>query len=165
MSWAGGAERTNTKYRSLKLQWFRPLIELGGTWISMQYHDYAKDKVNRFREETKLPIFHQDAAQEKNYDHTLAALAACDLTISACNTVIHTCGAAGLPCWVLVPKRRAWRYPKDEHFPWYGDHIRMIHQIKDGDWDEVIVRAKAQLGEWLAARAGNQTHPTLQATP
>ena len=147
MSWTGGAPKTNTLYRALKLGWFKPLVECGGTWLSVQYHDFAQDKVNRFREETKLPIFHLSAAQEKDYDHTLAALAACDLTISACNTVIHTCGAAGLPCWVLVPQRRAWRYPREEFFPWYGDHIRQFHQEKDGDWDEIIGRIAAELKE------------------
>lgn len=147
-SWAGGAQKTNTGYRSLKLSWLKPLIELGGTWISVQYHPWAKEKVDKFRESTGLPVYHLDAAQEFDYDETLAALAACDLTISACNTVIHTCGAAGLDCWVLVPKKRAWRYPKGDSIPWYGDHIRQIHQGTD-KWETVIDRVKEELKEWL----------------
>lgn len=145
VTWSGGAPKTNTQYRSLKLSQLKPLIESGGTWISVQYHDWAKGKVDKFREENKLPLFHTDAAQNHDYDHTLAALAACDLTISACNTVIHTCGAAGVSCWVMVPQKRAWRYPKGEFFPWYGDHIRMFHQEKDGDWDSLIARIKEEL--------------------
>ena len=138
LSWAGGAPKTNTKYRTLKLNWFKELIGQDGTWFSMQYHPWAKDKVERFREDTGLPLHHLDAAQETEYDHTLAALAAADLTISGCNTVIHTCGAAGLPCWVMVPTRRAWRYPSGPTFPWYGDHMKQFHQSTDNDWDTVI---------------------------
>ena len=152
MSWAGGAPKTNTKYRTLKLNWLKGLIEQGGTWFSMQYHDWAKEKVERFREETGLPLFHLDAAQETDYDHTLAALEAADLTISGCNTVIHTCGAAGYDCWVMVPTRRAWRYPSGSAFPWYGDHMHQFHQVEDGDWESVIkevtVHFQAKLHEW-----------------
>jgi len=150
-SWAGGVTKTNTQYRSLKLNWFKPLIEMGGTWFSLQYHDWAKDKVERFREETNLPVWHMDAAQEFDYDHTLAALAACDLVLSANNSVVHTAGAAGVPCWVLTPSKRAWRYPKGEQFPWYGDHMRQFHQEKDGDWDGVLETVKKELSLWTPA--------------
>ena len=153
LAWAGGAPKTNTQYRTLKLSWFKMLIESGGTWISMQYHPWAKEKADKFREDNSLPLFHCDAAQEHDYDHTLAALAACDLTVSACNSVIHTCGAAGLPCWVLVPTRRAWRYPSGDYFPWYGDHIKMYHQSTDGDWNEVLKRVKYDLIQWLPKEA------------
>jgi len=144
-TWKGGALKTNTKYRTMKLRDFRPLIEMGGTWISMQYHDEAKGKVERFREETGLPVFHCDGAQQSDYDHTLSALAAVDYTITVCNSVVHTCGAAGLPCTVLVPKKRAWRYPKGEHFPWYGDHIRQEHQEKDMDWSAPLENTRKYL--------------------
>lgn len=144
-SWMGGAVKTNTKYRSLKLGWFRDLIESGGTWISMQYHEEAPAKVERFRKDTGLPVFHCRAAQEKNYDHTLAALAAADHTITACNSIVHTCGAAGLSGWVLVPKRRAWRYPSGPFFPWYGDHVRMFHQHVDLEWEGVLSEVKEAL--------------------
>lgn len=142
LSWKGGALKTNTKYRSLKLGWFKDAIkELGGTWISVQYHDDAKEDVQRFRDDSSLPIFHCDGAQAFDYDHTLSILAAVDHTITACNSVVHTAGGAGLPCTVLVPRRRAWRYPKQEFFPWYGDHIRMVHQTFDEDWETPIKAA------------------------
>lgn len=146
-SWQGGAVKTNTKYRSLKLGWFKDLIASGGTWISMQYHPEAVGKVERFRAETGLPVFHCGAAQETNYDHTLSALAAADHTITACNSIVHTCGGAGLSCWVLVPKRRAWRYPAGQSFPWYGDHIRMFHQHADLDWTGVMNEVREALNE------------------
>tara|TARA_R100000008_G_scaffold45006_1_gene26324 strand:+ start:15387 stop:16853 length:1467 start_codon:yes stop_codon:yes gene_type:complete len=139
LSWKGGALKTNTQYRSMKLGWFENVIKrAGGTWISMQYHEDAKEKVERMREQTGLPIFHCDAAQEMDYDHTLSALAALDHTITCCNTVVHTCGAAGLKCTVLVPKKRAWRYPAGPYFPWYSDDIVMFHQTTDQEWKEVL---------------------------
>ena len=139
LSWKGGALKTNTSYRSLKLGWFEDVIrKAGGTWISMQYHEDAKEKVERFRKTTNLPIFHCDAAQETDYDHTLAALAAVDHTISCCNTVVHTCGAAGLRCTVFVPKKRAWRYPAGPYFPWYSDSLVMLHQTQDQEWKDTI---------------------------
>lgn len=142
LSWKGGALKTNTKYRSLKLGWFKEAMkEIGGTWISVQYHQDAKDDVDRFRDETGLQVYHCDGSQAFDYDQTLAALAAADHTITACNSVVHTCGAAGLPATVLVPRRRAWRYPKSETFPWYGDHIRMVHQENDDDWETPIKAA------------------------
>jgi tetratricopeptide (TPR) repeat protein len=146
-TWAGGAPKTNTKYRTLKLSWLGPLIREGGTWLSMQYHSWAKTKVDKFRNETFLPIYHCAAAQEENYDHTLAALAASDFCVTACNSVVHTCGGGGIPCVVLVPKQRAWRYPAGDHFPWYGEHIAMLHQTENGDWAEVIERLRISLRE------------------
>ena len=139
-TWKGGAVKTNTKYRSLKLANFRPLIETGGTWISMQYSPEAAEKIGRFG-----IAHHCSAAQEYDYDHTLAALAAADHTVTVCNSVVHTCGAAGLSCWVMVPKRRAWRYPAGPYFPWYGDHIKMFHQHADLDWSGVIEEIREAL--------------------
>ena len=139
LSWKGGALKTNTSYRSLKLGWFKDVIkQAGGTWISMQYHEDAKEKVERFREETGLPIYHCDGVQEMDYDHTLAALAAVDKTFTCCNTVVHTCGAAGLPCTVFVPRKRAWRYPAGPYFPWYSDNVMMLHQTEHQNWQDVI---------------------------
>ncbi len=139
-AWKGGAPKTNTKYRSVKLGSFRPLIESGGTWISLQYHEEAAGKVERFRGDTNLPVYHCAGAQERDYDHTIAAVCAADHVVTVCNSLVHTCGALGVPCSVAVPKRRAWRYPRGEHFPWYGDHIVQFHQEADGDFDSVFAR-------------------------
>jgi hypothetical protein len=123
----------------LKLGWFKDVIkQAGGTWISMQYHEDAKEKVERFRKETGLPIYHCDGVQEMDYDYTLAALAAVDKTFTCCNTVVHTCGAAGLPCTVFVPRKRAWRYPAGPYFPWYSDNVMMLHQTEHQNWQDVI---------------------------
>jgi tetratricopeptide (TPR) repeat protein len=158
-SWTGGAPKTNTKYRSIKLGQFIPFIELGGTWISLQYQkDFAEAKVNSTRERTKLPIFQHPAAYETDFDHMLAALAAADLNLTANQSNVHLAGAANLPCWVLTPRRCAWRYNGYNgditRFPWYGDNVKQYKQLdsENDQWDGVIERVTKDLQVWLDKR-------------
>lgn len=148
-AWAGGAPRTNTAYRSLKLGWFKDLIAMGGEWVSFQYNDWAADKVARMNEETGLDVRHW--GDTENYDDTLTELATCELVITACNSVAHTCGAAGIPCWVLVPRKRAWRYPAGASSPFYSDSFQQIHQAGD-DWSGVMSELRDRLAVWLGER-------------
>jgi hypothetical protein len=159
LSWMGGARKTNTKYRSLKLGWFKEMIkQVGGTWISLQYHQEAKEKVERFRAETGLTIRHCDGAQKKPYIETLAALSALDYCVTAANSVVHTLGAAGLPGAVLVPKKKAWRYVSGPHLPWYHDNLFQIHQKEHGDWSATLVECV----EHLKRRLNGHTLQTMQ---
>lgn len=148
-SWAGGAQKTNTAYRSLKLGWFAELMATGGEWVSFQYNDWAPEKIARFKEEhPTLNVRH--FGDTENYDDTLKEMATCELVITACNSIAHTCGAAGIPCWVLVPQRRAWRYPLGESSPFYSDAFVQIHQL--GDWRATLAEVKTRLEVWHATR-------------
>ena len=70
----------------------------------------------------------------------------CDLIISICQTAVHMAGSMGVPCWVLVPDARAWRYVNPEHpdeMPWYKS-VRMINQ-NGRPWEEIVAQTRQQL--------------------
>lgn len=162
-SWYGGAPKTATEYRSLKLSQVMPLVDMGGTWISLQYHEWARDKIEKHRADTGRDVHHwDDAVRAEDYDESIALAAACDLVITVCTTMVHVCGAAGIPVWTLVPYKAAWRYPGAVHFPWYGDHAEMYHQPKEDDWASVLETVKTELEMWLEDR-NYRSRPELTA--
>ena len=148
-SWFGGVRKTHGHQRSIKLGWMQDIVKSGGTWVSLQYNDWAKDKIARFNAEHNTRVIHIE--DQKDYDHTTAAIAACDHVVTVCNTVAHTAGALGKSCWVLVPKAKAWRYPSGDHFPWYSDNVEMIHQKTT--WDALLLEVKERIKEWIDSQS------------
>ena len=124
---------------------FLPLIETGGTFVSLQYTSDAAGKIERFAEDTGHHIHHwpevveshdgPDKATRKaypgnNYDHTAALVTALDLCIIPNTAVAHLCGALGEECWTLTPKAPAWRYGlTGTEMPMYG---LWVQQYREG---------------------------------
>lgn len=148
-SWFGGVRKTHGHQRSIKLGWMQDIIKAGGTWVSLQYNDWAADKIKRFNAEHRTNVIH--VHDQADYDHMTAAIAACDHVITVCNTVAHTAGALGTSCWVMVPKTKAWRYPSGERFPWYGDHITMKHQKTT--WEALLDQLEGDTRQWLLSQS------------
>jgi ADP-heptose:LPS heptosyltransferase len=61
------------------------------------------------------------------YSDTAKIVKSCDLVISVCTSVIHLAGALGVPCWVMVPNKPAWRYGVSGKMPWYSS-VRLYRQ-------------------------------------
>ena len=76
-----------------------------------------------------------------DYDETAALVSSLDLVITACQSVLHLCGALGVPCWVLTPSKPDWRLGLErDHMAWYGDWVRLYRQKEGEDWGPVIER-------------------------
>jgi ADP-heptose:LPS heptosyltransferase len=80
-------------------------------------------------------------------EETAALIAALDVVITVCSSVVHLAGALGKPTWVLVPTCPEWRYlHSGETMPWYPS-VRLFRQSSPGDW----LRPLAAIQKTLAA--------------
>lgn len=148
IGWQAGTKHTRSDFRSMKLKQFIPLIEQGGTFISLQYTEESGAKCDRFFNETGFRVHHwpeviESGPREKrnsgyDFDHTVALIAALDLCVLPNTTAVHVCGAIGKECWTLTPKAAAWRYQlKGRQMPMYGPWVR---QFRGDDSFEQIIK-------------------------
>lgn len=73
-----------------------------------------------------------------NFEDTAAALANCDLLLTADSSVAHLAGAMGLPTWLALSHVPEWRWGLDgRHTPWYSS-VRLFRQPRPGAWDAVV---------------------------
>lgn len=79
---------------------------------------------------------------------------AVDLVVAVDTMGAHLAGALGVPVWALLPHAADWRWMEDrDDSPWYPT-MRLFRQARPGEWDEVVTRVAAALGE-MARAAGN----------
>jgi len=62
-----------------------------------------------------------------DYSDTAKIVKSCDLIISVCTSVVHLAGALGVPTWVMVPSKPAWRYGVEGRMVWYKS-VRLYRQ-------------------------------------
>lgn len=94
-----------------------------------------------------------------NFRDTAAALANCDLLLSADSSVVHLAGAMGLPTWMALSYVPEWRWGLNgEHTPWYAS-VRLFRQPKAGDWAGVVAAMAAALRQ--GPPAGVSLHPRM----
>ena len=158
ISWAGGTLPTRADLRSLSMSQIHPLLaefQDRINWVSLQY-DPAEQMgfygplVAGFTKDTGVNLAH-DSTLINDLDICYPALLpACDLVISVNTSVVHACGAFGVPCWALTPWRAAWRYQLEgNHMPWYGGHVEVMRQDETESWTPVLNRVKQYLSDWL----------------
>jgi hypothetical protein len=157
IAWRGGTAPTRADLRSIPLPQWRPVLDRGATFVSVQYTASAAD------EALAQGVTHWQAAID-DLDEQAALLSACDLVISVCQTTVHLAGALGVPCWCLTPARPAWRYGvRGETLPWYPS-VRLFRQERSAEalaqpWAAVMGQVAAALSDFMAARgadAGSQ---------
>src|SRR5215470_7821198 len=137
VSWRGGTAQTRARLRSIPLAEFQPLLELPETaLVSLQYGEVAHDLAAldpAFR--ARIAHFPEAIA---NYDESAALVAALDLIITVCTSIVHLTGALGRPVWVLAPSVPEWRYCfSGPTLPWYPS-ARLFRQARGQSWPEVI---------------------------
>ena len=84
-----------------------------------------------------------------DYYETAKLVKSCDLVISICTSVIHLAGALGVPCWIMVPNKPAWRYGVSGRMPWYKS-VRLYRQTDS--WIPVVDRIGDDLAQLLDIR-------------
>ena len=73
-----------------------------------------------------------------DFRDTAAALANCDLLLSADSSVVHLAGALGLPTWVALSWVPEWRWGLEgTTTPWYRS-ARLFRQPRRDDWGSVV---------------------------
>ena len=146
IAWKGGIQATQAHLRSMELPEMAPLFK-AGTYFDLSYHDSAREvaqwNIDNPTQVIKPPI------NVKNYDNTIAFIAAMDEVVTVTTTVAHVCGAMGKKAHVIVPAVPQWRYAY--HFEdgkemlWYPPGSVHLHRQKPGEtgWGPVIKRVAA----------------------
>lgn len=142
--WAGSPEHRNDRNRSLALDRLAPLGRVANTrFFSLQKGAGAGQAANP---PTGLELV--DLGPEiGNFADTAAILQHLDLVVTVDTSVAHLAGALGRPVWVLLPFFPDWRWLHGTNVsPWYPS-MRLFRQEHPRDWDPVITRVAAALGE------------------
>lgn len=147
----GGVMQTARQYRTLKILDADYLF--GNTdclFVSLDYDDmfgfanYVTEKhgESRYRWFTSI-------VQHWDFNHTAALVAACDLTVTVCQSVAHLSAAMGRPTRVLTPQRCAWRYarmPDPEQWFFYPDPaVKLYRQDDPESWKGPLDRVIADI--------------------
>lgn len=155
VSWKGGIQATQTHLRSIKLEDLRPVLNMKGSFIDLSYMDNQLEIARwNIDNESQVIVPPVDA---KNYDDTIALLAALDEVITVTTSIVHVCGAIGRTAQVLVPQVAQWRYAyrfgDGTHMVWYPDSVKLYRQLPgENGWDMAINRvAKAMQKEMRKA--------------
>lgn len=155
ISWrGGGAKLGRVQKRSVPLAWWKPLFEIPEIeFVSLQYgtgKEEELDLVHGLGYKIKRMDEYADA---KDYYETARLAKSCDLVISVCTSLVHLCGALGVPCWVMTPTYPAWRYQNKGRMPWYRS-VR-LYRSPDPDqlaWHGVIAKMADDLTELMDTR-------------
>lgn len=142
IAWKGGTIKTSGKERTLSLEDFKPILAVQGVeFVSVQYGDDSECEAYAIK-----PLV------AKDFDAIQGRIEQCDLVITVCQTAVHQAGGLGVPCWVLTPRKAAWRYC-GETMPWYPS-VEMFRQSpEETDWHYIIQNVANALRERYAKAA------------
>ena len=148
----GGVMQTARGYRTLRVPDIEKLFESTDcVFVSLDYDDmtamamhvHEKYGPDRF-------LWYPAIIQHWEYDHTAALIAACDMTVTVCQSAAHLSAGMGKPTRVLTPKRCAWRYAllKDEPETWFfypDPAIKLYRQDDPQSWSGPLERVIADI--------------------
>lgn len=148
----GGVLQTARQYRTIRMSDIERLFkETDAVFVSVDYDDmsdFAIEVQDKFGEGR----FHwyPSIVQHFEYDHTAALLAACDMTVTVCQSVFHLSAGMGLKTRCLTPKRCAWRYAPIPGEPelsyWYpSPDVKLYRQDSENGWGSALDRVIADI--------------------
>lgn len=150
LAWKGGIPQTNNVSRSIELKDLAPVIQAGGTIISLAYQEVGKE-VATWNIDHAEQIVYPNIDNDGDYDWTMALIAELDHVVTVTTTAAHVCGAMGKRAYVLVNQALQWRYIYGgDHLMWYPDSLTLYRQ-KPGEkgWDHAIARLTADYRRWV----------------
>jgi hypothetical protein len=140
LHWQGNPKFERKLYsqgRSMPFEAWLGLAGIGGLeFLSIQKGTGSE----QLRTDAGLPFVAGQDAFDASFDFrdTAAALANCDLLLSADSSVVHLAGAMGLPTWVALNWVPEWRWGLEGNTtPWYAS-TRLFRQPRRGDWASVV---------------------------
>lgn len=151
--WAGNQTFTNDRYRyrSIRLEQFRPLFALRSYQFYSLQHGEARSELGGLKgcvQELALPA--SDMAE------TAAQIELLDLVISVDTSVAHVAASLGVPTFILLPYCSDWRwFQEGERSPWYPA-VRLFRQTLPGEWASVIEEVRSSLSGLLPALPDTQ---------
>jgi tetratricopeptide (TPR) repeat protein len=146
IAWIGGLVATGKEWRSTQLSQWEGMIQQGGSFVDLSYHD-SRPEIK----ESGVPIFHPEINQQ-DYDDTLALLAELDLVVCVPTTAMHAAGAINKETWVLVPHWTPWEFGKTrDDMIWYPKGTVKLFRTDSPDFSNTIQRMSDAYGEFLAS--------------
>jgi hypothetical protein len=146
--WAGSADHTGDRLRSIPAKALLPLLQLR----NLEFYSLQLGPPAAATTALAAAGLIDLTAHISDFADTAALLAELDLIISVDTAVAHLAGAMARPVWTLLPLQSEWRWgPAGEATPWYPT-MRLFRQPAWGDWGAVVQRVAAELR-------------TVQATP
>ena len=123
--------------RVAPLELFFPMAEIPNTRIISLQLGGGPQILN-----TGAESFIFDAMRRvETFAHTAAIIKSLDLVIAVDSSVAHLAGAMGVPCVVLSPFTRCWRWwDEDSGDPWYS-RMWISSQHEFGNWGIAVTRA------------------------
>jgi hypothetical protein len=147
ISWTGGQRAGRVVTRTVPLSWWRSILDNTDVeFVSLQYTDCAAEIDLMEKQGYSIKQYPEITEKEGDYYNTARIVQSCDLVISVCTSVIHLAGALGVPCWVMVPSKPAWRYGVSGGMRWYRS-VRLYRQQES--WIPVVERVGFDLSELL----------------
>lgn len=151
ISWTGGQKAGRVQTRSVPLPWWVSILNNDCEFVSLQYTDCDAELEVMEKQGYKIKTLPEVKAED--YYETAKLVMSCDLIISVCTSVVHLAGALGVPCWVMVPSRPAWRYGVSGPMPWYRS-VRLYRQ-RDS-WMPVVEKVGYDLSELVNGAASTR---------
>lgn len=146
LSWRGGLPETRQFQRSIAFCEFESIFRAfpKTLWYSLQYDErhsetYGQTVVGNF--------FNITGGLWSDWLELATFVSTLDLVIAVQGSIVHLCGALGVPCWALIPSAPEWRYGlSGETMPWYKS-VKLYRQQRLGDWSPVLAKLKNDLSE------------------
>lgn len=153
ISWTGGKLTQRVARRTVPLSWWKSILRNDCEFVSLQYTADCETEIKLAEQINGFSIQQYPEAKATDYYETARLVASCDLVISVCTSIVHLAGALGVPCWVMVPKKAAWRYQASGPMPWYRS-VRLYRQpqSEDGAWIPVVQKVGLDLSDLVASR-------------
>ena len=146
IAWAGKPTHKNDHNRSIGLTGFAPLLDHPGLrFFSLQVGPEAQQI-----HDLSLGALVEDLGPHiRDFADTASLLRDLDIVVTVDTSVAHLAAAMGKPVWILLPFAPDWRWQlRRADSPWYPS-IRLFRQTSPGDWDDVFMRIRSELGKWV----------------
>lgn len=144
--WSGSLTFKRNQYRATSPEWFIDSFNLPGVRMHSLQMGPLTQKADKYPES----ILDQRLVRSiQDFSDTAYVVSQLDLVVTTCTSVVHLCGALGVPCWVLLDYSPHWLWGVEaSRTPWY-DSIRLFRQVSPGDWRSAFDLAIVEMMEWL----------------
>ena len=141
LAWSGSRTNRDDGDRSIKIEYFIPLLDLPIEWHSLQKERQSSDL--EVLECYSNVCQHQDELAD--FSDTAALIECMDLVITVDTSIAHVAGSIGKSVWILLPFSPDYRWMLDQvDSPWYPT-ARLFRQPVRGDWSTVVESVRERL--------------------
>lgn len=138
--WSGNAAREDDILRSIPPAALAPLAEIDDVeFVSLQ-----KEAPTRYLRGVPMSLL-DFTSEIRDFEDSAAIVRQSDLVLSIDTAAAHLAGALGMPCWLLLPRVRDWRWEMGgTSQPWYPHH-QTWRADRNLSWEPLLQSVAKQL--------------------